>query len=419
MTKMKILHINTFQGGGSGIAAMRLHKALREHGYESRFLFLDRGTITDTEFQFAKRRNWWIFILRVLKKLHLPFTTEQRNDYSIRKYKYNIEMFSFANTAYTQLHEHPLVKESDIIHLHWVSDFLDFKSFFGNINKPVIWTLHDMNVFLGGFHYKDDATSYAALMKDLDEKQKQIKRAALQQVSPGKLSIITPSSWLYHLSKASKTLKKFPHYHIPNGIDTNVFKATVRKDDSNNGIEGKLKVLFVAESLHNHRKGFDIFLPLLKEADMVSRFQFITIGHVRNASRLPHVTYYGIINNEERMSELYNEADIFILPSREDNLPNSMVESLCCGTPVVGFAVGGVRETIHEGENGYLSEAITTEGLKEALLTCAENIARLNRTEIAEQAHKLYSSEVQVKAVSKIYLQSLAPEKVESFDTVS
>ena len=415
MSKLKILHINTYQGGGSGIAAMRLHKALRQHGYDSRFLFLDKGKITDTEFQYAKRRNWWIFILRVLKKLHLPFTIEQRNDYSIRKYKYEIEMFSFANTAYKNLHNHPLVKESDIIHLHWVSDFLDFKSFFENIKKPVIWTLHDMNVFLGGFHYEDDQTNYAALMSELDEKQKQIKKTALQQVSPDKLSIITPSMWLYNLSKASQTLHKFPHYHIPNGIDTKVFKAIPREKQE---AGRKLKILFVAESLHNHRKGFDIFLPLLQEDDMINRFQFITIGHIRNASRLPHVTYYGIINNEERMSELYNEADIFVLPSREDNLPNSMVESLCCGTPVVGFAIGGVRETIADGENGYLSDSITTAGLKEALITCAENIERLNRTNIALQAQKLFSSEVQMKAVSEVYLQSLTTEKAEMFDTV-
>lgn len=416
MAKLKILHINTYQGGGSGIAAMRLHKALRQHGYDSRFMFLDRGKITDTEFQYAKRHNWWIFILRVLKKLHLPFTTEQRNDYSIRKYKYEIELFSFANTAYTNLHEHPLVKESDIIHLHWTSDFLDWKSFFGHIKKPVIWTLHDMNTFIGGFHYEDDQTGYGSLMKELDEKQKQIKRSALHQVAPGKLSIITPSMWLYRLSKASQVLKRFPHYHIPNGIDTNVFKAMPHED---NKTGRKLKVLFAAESLHNHRKGFDIFLPLLKETDMMDRFQFITIGHVKNASRLPHVTYYGVINSEERMSELYNEADIFVLPSREDNLPNSMVESLCCGTPVVGFAIGGVRETITDGENGYLSEATTTEGLKEALLMCADNISELKRADISSEAHKLFSSDVQVKAVSKVYLESLATEKVELLDTVS
>lgn len=404
MNKLKILHINTYQGGGSGAAAMRLHKALRKHGYDSRFLFFDRGNVTDTEFQFGKRRHWWIFILRVLKKLGFPFTTEQRNDYSIRKYKYKIEMFSFANTAYTKLHEHPLVKESDIIHLHWISDFVDYKSFFGNINKPVVWTLHDMNGFLGGFHYKGDENRFGEPMKMLDDNQKRIKKQALQKLASEQLSIIAPSLWLCNLSKESEVLGKFSHYHIPNGVDTAIF--TIKKKP---GGKGKIKVLFVAESLHNYRKGFDIALEVLKDDDVIRQCEFIAVGHVEKSSRIPHITYYGIINSEEKMSELYNEADIFLLPSREDNLPNCMIESLCCGTPVVGFAIGGLPETITDGINGYLSGEMTPTGLKRALLTCIANIDSLDRHRIAEDAQSKYSDEVQERAVAKLYHHMLQP----------
>ena len=405
MAKLKILHINTYQGGGSGIAAMRLHKALCIHGYDSNFLFLDKGTITETTFQYRKRPYLWILLLRILKKLGLPFTTEQKNDYSIRKYKYDVEMFSFANTSYKNLHEHPLVKDSDIIHLHWISDFVDFKSFFCNIKKQVFWTLHDMNAFLGGFHYKGDETSYGEKMKDLDTRQKIIKYEALKCLPSSKLFVITPSAWLGHLSKESEVLKKFPHYHVANGIDTTVFKALPAENKSEQS--KKINVLFVSESLHNYRKGFDIVLDVLNDEDITNRFQLMAIGYVKASSRMSHITYFGIINTEDKMSELYNQADIFLLPSREDNLPNSMIESLCCGTPVVGFAIGGVKETISDGENGYLSKDVSAVGLKQALLTCADNIRLFNRNQIANKAASRFSSEVQVEAITTLYLHSL------------
>ena len=409
MNKVKILHINTYQGGGSGIAAMRLHKALLKHGYDSKFLFLDKGTITETTFQYIKKPYLWTLILRILKKLGLPLNTEQRNDYSIRNYKYKVEMFSFANTAYTHLHEHPLLKESDIIHLHWISDFIDFRSFFGNINKPVVWTLHDMNPFLGGFHYKEDEARYSKDLKALDEKQKAIKKSAIQHVNPDKLTIVTPSYWLCNLSRQSAALGRFPHYHIPNGLDTDIFKVTTGKRKENR----KVNVLFVAESLHNYRKGFDLALDVLKDKDIIDACSFMAVGYVKKSSRIPHITYFGIVDTEQRMSELYNEADIFLLPSREDNLPNSMVESLCCGTPVVGFAIGGLKETITNGRNGYLSEELSSAGLKKALLTCLANLNKLNRELIAEEAHAKFSGDVQVKAFAELYQHCLQPSEEE------
>lgn len=410
MSKPKILHINTYQQGGAGKAAMRLHKTLRKYGYDSKFLFFDRCTVTDTEFQFGKRRNWFIFILRVLKKLGLPLDTEQRNDYTIQKFKYDIELFTFANTAYTNLHEHPLVKESDIIHLHWVSDFVDFKSFFKNIDKPVVWTQHDMNGFLGGFHYNNDVKLFGERMKHLNDKQIMIKKDALHQLDTDKLTIITPSSWLYHLSESSDILGRFPHYLISYGLDTNTFKV---KERSNSQKDGKINVLFVAENLDNYRKGFDIALEVLKDKEVADKCHFMAVGNVDKKARLPFITYFGSISSEERLSEIYNEADIFLLPSREDNLPNTMLESLCCGTPVVGFDVGGLPDAVTNGENGYLSEDMSHAGLKQALLTCIANIQSLNRKNISDAAHAKYAENIQADKVISIYTHMLKPAREE------
>ncbi len=408
MTKLKILHIATLQGGGAGIAATRLHTALLRQGHESKFLFLDRGIPSDNVIRYRKSFYLWQLFLRILKKMGLPLTLEQKNDYAIRKYKYQFEMFSFANTKYVQLHEHHLVKSADIIHLHWISNFLDYQSFFKNINKPVVWTLHDMNAFQGGFHYKGDENRFVKSLSDLNKEQIRIKKNALGNISSERLCIVTPSNWLKQLSKESDLLGRFQHDCIPNGVDAKIFKFL----NLNKAIKHKKKtnILFVSESLHNYRKGFDFVLDILHNAAILEKCNFIAVGYVRKSSQIPQITYIGNIDGEQKMSDLYNEADIFLLPSREDNLPNSMIESLCCGTPVVGFAIGGLTETISNGKNGYLSKEVSATGLANALLTCIENIDILDNKTIAAEAHRKYSTETQVPAFLHLYKKCLQPE---------
>ncbi len=409
--KPKIVHITTFQRAGSGIAAMRLHKALLQHGYDSKFLFLYKGVETATEIGYQKKIYLFDLMLRILKKLGLPLNLEQRNDYSIRKYKYQVELFSFANTPYKKLHDHPLIKEANIIHLHFISDYVDFKTFFANVHKPIIWTLHDMNPFQGGFHYKGDVMRFGSALQTLDNEQFTIKKNSLDKLPVNALTILTPSEWLMHLSEKSEMLKKFNHVCIPNCVDTNIFKISNRK----NSYDGrKLNVLFVAESLHNQRKGFDYVLEILQDKKIIDACAFTAVGHVKKSSQIPVVAYTGSISSEKEMSRLYNEADIFLLPSREDNLPNAMVESLCCGTPVVGFAIGGLVETITNGENGFLSDELTADGLKAALFTCIANITKLSQTSIEQNAHAKFSSEVVVKQFSELYNYNLSLQLEES-----
>lgn len=404
MTTQKILHITNFQTGGAGIATSRLHHALLRHGYESKFLFLTVGKPSETFFKYKNKIYLWDVFLRILKKLGLPLNLEQKNDYLIRKFKRNIEMFSFANTPYTHLHEYHLVKEADVIHLHWISDFVDFKSFFSNIKKPLVWTLHDMNAFQGGFHYEDDKKLLGKEMESLENEQLNIKKGALQHIPSNQLTIVTPSKWMLEKSKQSQLLHRFQHKHIPNGVDINIFKFIPNKKLPLQN--RKINVLFVAESLHNHRKGFDFVLAILQKPELLSKCQFTAVGDVRTSTRIPEINYTGVIRDEKRISEIYNGADIFLLPSREDNLPNSMVESLCCGVPMVGFAIGGLTETITNGKNGYLSKEVSADGLANALLLCIENISLFNNEEIAANAHAKFSSEVQVKSLLNIYQNS-------------
>lgn len=403
MATIKILHISTFQRGGAGMAAMRLHKGLLEHGIQSRFLFLEKGETSANEIQYKKRAYLWQLMLRIFRKFGMPLNLEQKNEFSIRKHKRKVEMFSFARTAHLQLHEHPLVKECDIIHLHWVANFIDFSTFFQNLNKPVVWTLHDMNPFQGGFHYKGDQERWNTQFHPHNDRQFSIKKNALLCVSSDMLTVVTPSKWLLRLSEASELLSRFAHYCIPNGIDTKIFAPKERTEQA----AGKTKVLFVAENVYNHRKGLDMVLEILQDKSFADTYHFTAVGEAKQKAKISFINYTGVVNSEQRMSELYSETDIFLLPSREDNLPNVMLESLCCGTPVVGFALGGMLETIVNGENGYLSSEISAAGLKTALQTCTQHLSKFNRKAIAENAGQKFSAEAQAEAFGKLYYTCL------------
>lgn len=404
MKNIKVLHISTFQNGGAGIAAMRLHKSLIAQGVESKFLFLEKGIETEFIQQFKKKNYLFELLLRVMKKLGLPPNLEQRNDYKIRKYKRQFEMFSFAITPYTRLPEHPFIQECDIVNLHWVANFIDYQTFFQKINKPIVWTLHDMNPFQGGFHYELDAFNYAKYLNELDNEQHHIKKKALAKQLNHAITVVTPSNWLKEQSQNSEILGRFKHKHIPNGINTNIFKV---KEITENPLGllyyDKITILFVAESIQNFRKGFNMILELLNDVTISSKCQFVAVGDVKKSHQAPSIKYIGKVRDEVKMSQIYNAADIFLLPSREDNLPNTMIESLCCGTPVVGFKIGGLTETINNGFNGYLSDQVNLEGLKLALNRCIANIEKFNKIEISLDAQAKFSSKIQSGSYLQLY----------------
>lgn len=401
---MKILHISTYQKGGAGIAATRLHQSLLKAGYDSKLLILT-GKESEKVVVYNKT-NFINYLFKIATdKLGIPLTLKQRNDYKIRKHKRKFELFSFATTTFTRLHEHPLVLDADIINLHWVANFVDYSTFFRSVTKPVVWTLHDMYPFQGGFHYQEDELLYAKALNGYDEKQYIVKLKALVQKNPEALTIVTPSKWLLQLSKHSRILGKFPHTLIPYGINTDIFRLQNREEcKAGLGLpKDKVIVLFVAENLNNYRKGFDMVLNLIRDETVGTGCSFIAVGNVKKADRIPQIKYIGTVKDEVEMSKLYNAADIFILPSREDNLPFTMIESLCCGTPVAGFSIGGLKESVTNFQNGILADDVSVSGLTNALNSCISNIDRFNRTNISLTAQAKYASEIQVKEYANLY----------------
>ena len=386
---MKIAIVSSSDSGGAGIAALRLHKALLNYGVDSSMLCLHKETDTPMVYEYKKP-----FLTKVVD--HLPFIPYKQNNY--KKYYASLskcyECFSFPEAIY-DISKHPLIQEADIVNLHWVGSILDYTRFFKNVNKPIVWTLHDMNPFMGIAHYcgdRDVNIQFSAL----EELIRELKGKSISQ-HPN-LSVVNLCQWMKEYSEKSETFANRTHTIIPNSIDTNVFRAYGKKEARivlNLPLDKPI-LLFVSQSVENRRKGFDLLQDALRNLhrDCV----LLVVGEATaELKSIDNCIFVGTINDERRMAMLYAAADAFILPSREDNLPNTMVESLCCGTPVISFSNGGMRDHIRTFENGVLVEQMNADSLLEGIHLFLDNIQKFDRNGISEKAHAMFSPELQAK----------------------
>lgn len=368
---MNILHINTYDRGGAANAAIRLHQALLKEGVNSKFLCLHK-TKSDIPELFSFERSYPSFWKKGLKKLGLYRTNREKITEKIRKLSGKYEAFTFPITDFDLL-KNPLVQEADIINLHWVANFLDWPSFFKGINKPIVWTLHDMNPFQGGFHYWEDKKNNELAFSELENDLCEIKTEILSKYMD--LHIVTPSKWLLNESKKSQILGDFPHHHIHYSLDLEIFKPHQQSfaRDVFGFPDDKKILLFVSQSTTNRRKGLDLLRSALEQLEDKSALVTVAIGSKpKDEASFAGVQFLGSIHDERLMALAYSAADAFVIPSREDNLPNVMLESIACGRPVIGFTVGGIEEVITNGLNGVLSEEVNAECLAVAITKALE-----------------------------------------------
>ncbi|RYY33754.1 MAG: glycosyltransferase [Sphingobacteriaceae bacterium] len=364
---MKVTLINTADaGGGAPAACMRLLKALEAKQVDVTLAVQKKLTaeqlVVDTVSNLQGRANFF--------GERLPFMTFQEKDKSVRF------AFSPANTG-SNIASQPAVIEADILHLHWTnSGFLSIKNLkqLFALGKPIVWTLHDMWAFTGGCHYSGGCNHFfnecgdcwmlrKPHIKDLSHKVWQRKAKFLPKAK--NLNVVACSNWLGDVARTSSLLKQQPVQTIPNPIDVNVFSPKERilvrtkwKMDASVRI-----ILFGAANINDKRKGISYLVNALyqlkKNYKGNENIEIAIFGKNTHfdVSTLPFKTHeLGIITNQADLAEIYSTADVFVSPSIEDNLPNMIMESLACGTPVVAFNTGGIPDMIDHLENGYLAE---------------------------------------------------------------
>lgn len=389
---MKVVILSSSDCGGSGIAALRLHKALMAYGVDSSMLCFFKGTNTPKVYR--SRINKSIYT-KIIESLPFPFRQNKyKKQYQMLLKEGAYEIWSFPEAIY-DISKHPLVQQADIVNVHWIGNHLNYESFFKNVKKPIVWTLHDMNPFLGISHYCGDRDANPHFLS-FEEQIRILKVKAISQ-HPN-VSVVNLCNWMKSYSSRSEAFANRKHAVIPNSIDITTFriydKIEVRKEL---GLPvDKLVLLFVSQSVENRRKGFDLLQDALKSLnrDCV----LLVVGSVSDSLKdVPNCRFVGTVNEEQRMALLYAAADAFILPSREDNLPNTMVESLCCGTPVISFSNGGMCDYIRTLENGVLVEQINSEALLDGIILFLDNVNQFDRYSISQDAHEVFSPSVQAK----------------------
>jgi glycosyltransferase involved in cell wall biosynthesis len=279
----------------------------------------------------------------------------------------------------------------DVINLHWIASFIDYRAFFEAVPEqvPVFWQLLDMNALTGGCHYDEECGRYitgcgacpqlgSTDSKDLSYRVWQRKQVVFSRLPPERVHIVAPNRWIAQAVRRSPLLGKFPVAIVPNGIDTDVFAPRDgQAARSAFGIpQDSTVVLFAAEAISLKRKGFALLMGALNELGRSKNLFLVSVGRGAPdiASDIPH-SHLGHIDDDRQLSRIYSAADIYVIPSLQDNQPNTALEAMACGTPVVGFDVGGIPDMVRPGINGLLASAGDLVGLRAAiaeLLQCSE-----------------------------------------------
>jgi glycosyltransferase involved in cell wall biosynthesis len=323
----------------------------------------------------------------------------------------------YAQTLLTQL------PGCDVINLHWVSGFLDYQSFFRHVPRlaPVVWTLHDMNAFTGGCHYNLACARYldrcgacpqlgSADEHDLASAIWRRKSAAFSQLDPSRLNIVAPSRWLASEAKRSSLLSGFPVTVIPYGLDVKESFVPRNREAVRNllGIPRDARVvLFLAETTNAPRKGLELLIESVsRSAGEVSDLFLLSLGGTKPEADITVPSMHlGSLDNERFLSMVYSAADVYVMCSVQDNMPNTVLEAMACGLPVVGVEVGGIPDMVRKGINGITVPGRDPQAVASAIsqLLKDKNLCKKMGTSSRQIAVDEYSLELQATRYAELY----------------
>lgn len=416
---MKILQLSTSDiNGGAARAAYRLHQGLQRINVHSQMLV--QAKQSDDSRVIGSRTNSGIGqtvtgLRLILDELPLKFyPNRKRTTYSLQWLPDTI------NAKITQLNP-------DVINLHWINlGYLKIETI-AKFNKPIVWTLHDMWAFTGGCHYSQDCDRYTASCGacpqlhsrkdwDLSRWVWQRKAKAWRNLNP---TIIALSSWLAKCATSSSLFKELRIKLIPNGLDTQRYRPINRQvaRDLLNLPQDKQLILFGSlEATSDQRKGFHLLQPALQDLSK-SKWQdgleLVIFGASQPETSVDFgfkAHYLGTLNDDLSLALVYSAADVFVLPSTQENLANTVMEAIACGTPCVAFSIGGMPDMIEHQKNGYLAQPHQIEDLAQGIAWVLENRERHQKLSYRarEKAEQEFTLEIQACRYLSLFTEILA-----------
>jgi glycosyltransferase involved in cell wall biosynthesis len=367
---MRILHLNSSDlSGGASIAAYRLHKGLFKNCLDSRMIVQNKEG-TDSEIN-GPVYNFSMGLANIRPTIdHLPkLLFRQRTD----------TLFHLQWLPNRLLHKINNFNP-DIVHLHWICRGFINIGFIPKIRRKIIWTLHDNWPFTGGCHYTGGCNRFihscgrcpilnSNINFDLSRWTLKRKFEAFKNIN---LQLVAPSRWIASQASQSSLFKNVPCSIIPNGIDTERFKPVDQTLARNLlGLPyDKILVLFTAMNASKDcRKGLQYCLPafrLLATNRPKINIELVVLGSETSTEKPikgTNIHYVGRLRDELSIALVYAACDVFVAPSLEDNLPNTVVEAMSCGIPCVAFNIGGMPDIISHKISGYLVEPYSVKDL--------------------------------------------------------
>ncbi len=381
------LLVNTYDpkgGAGAARAAYRLHQGLLRLGINSKMLVQDKRiddpTVIGTQNKLAQ----------IMWKYRLFLDALPLNLYPNRqRYPALFPLQWLPNTVTSQI----TALNPDIINLHWIGDgFVPIEAL-SKFNKPIVWTLHDMWAFTGGCCYSQECDRYTKSCGNCpvlgSKKAFDLSRWVWQRKAKAwedlKLSIVTPSKWLAECAKCSSLFQNSDIKVIPYGLDIGIYKPSDRQTARNllNLPQNKQLIIFGAIGVtSNKRKGFHLLQPALQklsQSGWKDKIELIVFGAEQPENPIDlgfQVNYLGKIDDENKLALLYSSADVMLVPSLEDNLPFTAIESIACGTPVVSFDSTGLKDIVEHQKNGYRAKCFSCDDLANGIAWVIENKER-------------------------------------------
>ena len=380
---MRVLLVSTSdRNGGAAIACSRIFQALKKNGAEVKMLVRDK--VSDEKDIFTVNKNVFVkffnFLNFCLERLCILFKLGFK--------KKNLFQVSFDNFGALNLLDNPLVEEADVINFHWTSQGLLSLNQLEKLlkkNKHIVFTMHDMHYFTGICHYARKCNNFengcgnCLFLKEGKKENDFSRRWFLRKMEierRQKLIFVACSNWLRDTAKTSLMFEKNKVFSVPNPINTDVFrpydKAKAREKFN---LTKKYVILFGAANFTDKRKGLKYLLEALrlvhiKNTEFDEDIQLLVFGEGDPAMMNQFPYSYktaGYIKDEKDLAMLYSAANVFVTPSLDDNLPNTVMEALSCGVPCAAFNTGGLPQLIDHNANGYLAELQNSKDLAEGI----------------------------------------------------
>ena len=412
---MKVLHLNNSDiYGGAARAAYRLHQGLQSIGVTSEMLVQNKSSqdraVAAPKTRFSQsiarmRVTVDVLPLKLYSQRQGSFSTQWLPDKIIPK----IEQLN-----------------PDIINLHWINQAFVQIETIAKLKQPVVWTLHDMWAFTGGCHYSWDCSRYTASCGACPQlgssKNWDLSRWVWQRKAKAwknsNLTIVTLSSWLAKCASSSSLFKDFRIELIPNALDTEKYRPINQKvaREILRLPEDKQLILFGSlQATSDKRKGFHLLqaaLQDLSQSGWQDNLELVIFGasQPENPPEFGFKAHYlGTFSDDLSLALLYSAADVFVLPSVQDNLPNTVMEAIACGTPCVAFKIGGMPDMIEHQKNGYLAQPYQIEDLAQGIAWVLEDRGRHQKLayRAREKVEKEFTLDIQAHRYLSLFTDIL------------